>query len=147
MKLGGGHLSLELLGGNKGLKELVGRQEHLELEENVIDAYDLLGMERDVVHKGGHRLVDRWTAAVHAPLNPAVHVPSAVLQRHESTAGFAQSPGDQQLLAQSAAVLGHNYPNSEWYRDSYTLLTGVGLAPAENRSSWISQAIANVNPF
>lgn len=44
----------------------------------------------------------------------------------------------------AAAVLGHNYPNNEWYRDAYSLLSGQGLAPAENKSSWISQAISSV---
>jgi outer membrane protein assembly factor BamD len=40
----------------------------------------------------------------------------------------------------SAAVLGHNFPESRWYKDAYALLGHRGLAPAENRSSWISQA-------
>jgi outer membrane protein assembly factor BamD len=41
----------------------------------------------------------------------------------------------------TAAVLGHNYPNNAWYRDSYALLTGQGLAPRddEDGDSWISQ--------
>ena len=47
----------------------------------------------------------------------------------------------------AAAVLGQNYPNSEWYRDAYALLTGQGLSPVENTSSWISQALKSVNPF
>ena len=37
----------------------------------------------------------------------------------------------------TAAVLGHNYPGSEWYRDSYVLLTGVDLRPEESEESWI----------
>ena len=40
----------------------------------------------------------------------------------------------------SAAVLGHNFPDSRWYKDAYTLLTSRGLAPSENKGSWISQA-------
>jgi outer membrane protein assembly factor BamD len=31
----------------------------------------------------------------------------------------------------TASVLGHNYPGSEWYRDSYALLTGEGGQPPE----------------
>jgi outer membrane protein assembly factor BamD len=37
-------------------------------------------------------------------------------------------------------VLGHNYPDSPWYRDSYKLLQTGGLEPRENRGSWISKA-------
>jgi len=39
----------------------------------------------------------------------------------------------------TAAVLGHNYPGSIWYADSYVLLTGIDLRPEENRDSWISR--------
>lgn len=33
----------------------------------------------------------------------------------------------------TASVLGHNYPGSEWYRDSYALLTADGAQPQEQR--------------
>ncbi|MBD8554810.1 outer membrane protein assembly factor BamD [Rhizobium sp. CFBP 8762] len=40
----------------------------------------------------------------------------------------------------AAAVLGHNYPDSQWYADSYKLLQSGGLEPRENSGSWISRA-------
>jgi outer membrane assembly lipoprotein YfiO len=40
----------------------------------------------------------------------------------------------------AAAVLGHNYPDSQWYKDSYALLQSGGLEPREDRGSWISKA-------
>lgn len=40
----------------------------------------------------------------------------------------------------AAAVLGHNYPDSQWYKDSYKLLQSGGLEPRENSGSWLSQA-------
>jgi outer membrane protein assembly factor BamD len=41
----------------------------------------------------------------------------------------------------AAAVLGHNFPDSPWYKDSYTLVKGAGGEPtAENKGSWISRA-------
>ena len=40
----------------------------------------------------------------------------------------------------AAAVLGHNYPDSEWYADSYKLLQTKGLEPRENSGSWIARA-------
>jgi outer membrane protein assembly factor BamD len=40
----------------------------------------------------------------------------------------------------AAAVLGHNYPESQWYKDSYKLLQTGGLEPRENAGSWISRA-------
>jgi outer membrane protein assembly factor BamD len=40
----------------------------------------------------------------------------------------------------AAAVLGHNYPESSWYKDAFALLQGGGLQPQENHGSWISKA-------
>lgn len=40
----------------------------------------------------------------------------------------------------AAAVLGHNFPDSQWYKDSYALLEKGGLRPLENKNSWLSKA-------
>lgn len=47
----------------------------------------------------------------------------------------------------AAAVLGANYPQSEWYRDAYRLVKSDGQEPVANEESWISKAFASVNPF
>ena len=47
----------------------------------------------------------------------------------------------------AAAVLGHNYPDSDWYRDAYRLVSSDGQAPVQNDESWISKTFASVNPF
>jgi outer membrane protein assembly factor BamD len=47
----------------------------------------------------------------------------------------------------AAAVLGYNYPDSDWYRDAYQLVSSDGQAPVQNDESWISKAFASVNPF
>ena len=44
----------------------------------------------------------------------------------------------------AAAVLGHNFPDSEWYKHAYTLVKGGGLEPNENKGSWISKAFKKV---
>ena len=40
----------------------------------------------------------------------------------------------------SAAVLGHNFPDSRWYKDAHALMQSKGLQPSENKGSWISRA-------
>ena len=40
----------------------------------------------------------------------------------------------------AAAVLGHNFPDSPWYKDAYKLLKSAGGEPAENKGSWMSRA-------
>jgi outer membrane protein assembly factor BamD len=45
--------------------------------------------------------------------------------------------------AQTAtAILGHNFPNSPWYKDAYNLLQSGGLSPSENKQSWLSKLFA-----
>jgi outer membrane protein assembly factor BamD len=44
----------------------------------------------------------------------------------------------------AAAVLGHNFPDSPWYKDAYNLVRGGGLEPSENSGSWISKAFKKV---
>ena len=46
----------------------------------------------------------------------------------------------------AAAVLGHNFPNSQWYQDAYDLLKGHGLSPHEFGKSWISKIYHTVVP-
>lgn len=42
--------------------------------------------------------------------------------------------------AQSAgAILGHNFRGTEWYEDSYTLLTGQGLRPEARGNGWLAR--------
>jgi outer membrane protein assembly factor BamD len=44
----------------------------------------------------------------------------------------------------AAAVLGHNFPDSPWYKDAHALLTKGGVEPRENSESWISKAFRGV---
>lgn len=45
----------------------------------------------------------------------------------------------------SAAVLGHNYPGSDWYANSYALLTGRNLLPeGEDRDGFFSRVYRRV---
>jgi outer membrane protein assembly factor BamD len=39
----------------------------------------------------------------------------------------------------AAAILGHNYPDSQWYKDAHELLRNGGLEPHEHTDSWISK--------
>src|SRR3974377_1413025 len=40
----------------------------------------------------------------------------------------------------AAAVLGHNFPDSQWYKDAYRLIKSGGLEPHEDQGSWISRS-------
>jgi len=53
------------------------------------------------------------------------HVPEALHRLVESYLSLGVYPE----AMKAAAVLGHNYPDSKWYRYSYDLLTDEGLSP------------------
>ena len=44
----------------------------------------------------------------------------------------------------AAAVLGYNFPDSPWYRDSYRILRQRDLDPAEAESSWLTRTFNKV---
>ncbi|MDC0657286.1 outer membrane protein assembly factor BamD [Leisingera sp. SS27] len=39
----------------------------------------------------------------------------------------------------AAAILGHNFQSTDWYEDSYKLLTANGLKPRDRGNNWLSQ--------
>ncbi len=41
----------------------------------------------------------------------------------------------------AAAVLGHNFPNSSWYKESYALLQKQGLMPQVSQGSWMTDVL------
>jgi outer membrane protein assembly factor BamD len=63
------------------------------------------------------------------------HVEEALHRLTESYLALGIVPEAQT----AAAVLGHNFPDSQWYKDSYALLNKGGLRPEENKGSWMSR--------
>ena len=68
------------------------------------------------------------------------HVPEALHRLTESYLAL----GVESEAQTAAAVLGHNFPRSAWYNDSYGLLRGRNLEPSEDRKSWISRVWGSV---
>ena len=68
------------------------------------------------------------------------HVEEALLRLTECYMTLGIVPEAQT----AAAVLGHNFPESVWYKDAYGMLKGQGLEPQENNGSWISKAFRRI---
>ncbi len=58
------------------------------------------------------------------------HVPEALLRLTESYLAIGLT-GEAR---KTAAVLGHNFPGSEWYQDAYQLVEGTAPQPAEEEA-------------
>ncbi|NBC21665.1 MAG: outer membrane protein assembly factor BamD [Alphaproteobacteria bacterium] len=67
------------------------------------------------------------------------HVPEALHRLVEANLAI----GLRGEARAAGAVLGYNFPDSDWYRDSYSLLSGEGIDPrsatAEEREGWLSR--------
>ncbi|MBI1206235.1 MAG: outer membrane protein assembly factor BamD [Azospirillum sp.] len=68
------------------------------------------------------------------------HVPEALHRLVEAYLALGVTSEAQA----AAAVLGHNFPGSEWYQDSYALLVDAKLQPADSHKSWITRAWGSV---
>ena len=68
------------------------------------------------------------------------HVPEAL---HRLTEVYV-SLGVVHEAQNAAAVLGYNFPNSQWYKDSYRILRQRDLTPVKDEKSWISRALDTV---
>jgi outer membrane protein assembly factor BamD len=63
------------------------------------------------------------------------HVEEALMRLAEAYMAL----GIVQEAQTAAAVLGHNFPDSPWYKDAYRLVRTGGVDPSENKDSWISR--------
>jgi outer membrane protein assembly factor BamD len=78
----------------------------------------------------------------------------SVVQQYQTTPQIAEalerlteayySLGIDSEAQTAAAVLGANYPGSQWYVDAYNILKGRNLKPVEDKGSWISQAFHRI---
>jgi outer membrane protein assembly factor BamD len=70
------------------------------------------------------------------------HAPEALYRLVEAYLGL----GITEEAQTAAAVLGHNFPDSQWYHDAYDQLAGKGLSPHDFGGSWISSIWHTVVP-
>ena len=68
------------------------------------------------------------------------HAPEALHRLTEAYLALG-IPGEAQT---AAAVLGHNYPGSQWYEYSYALLVDSDLKPEADEGSWISRVFGDL---
>ncbi|MPY76500.1 MAG: outer membrane protein assembly factor BamD [Alphaproteobacteria bacterium] len=77
--------------------------------------------------------INRYRAVIER-YQTTTHVPEAL---HRLTECYL-ALGITDEAQMSAAVLGHNFPGSQWYEDSYAMLDNRNLRPQRKESSWLS---------
>ncbi len=107
----------------------------------------LAGKEMDVgrfyLRKGQHLAAINRFKVVTTEYQTTRHVEEALARLVE--AYYALGVVNEAQTA--AAVLGHNFPDSQWYKDSYALLRTGGYEPSETSGSWISKSFKNFRVF
>ncbi|MEM7693962.1 MAG: outer membrane protein assembly factor BamD [Pseudomonadota bacterium] len=68
------------------------------------------------------------------------HVEEALFRLTESYYAL----GLTQEAQTAAAVLGHNFPDSKWYRSAHSLLEKGGFSPEDSGGSWINRAFKRI---
>ncbi len=113
--------------------------------------YDqLAGKEMEVgrfyLERGQHlAAINRFRNVIEEPsYQRTTHAPEALHRLVEAYLSVGMTEQAQRM----AAVLGYNYPGSEWYQRSYTLMTGQGVeqvSPEEaERRGWLTRALDRV---
>ena len=89
----------------------------------------------------GHYIaaINRFRTVVEA-YGTTSQAPEALHRLVESYLGL----GVQSEAKNAAAVLGHNFPGSPWYVDSFAMLTGERLGPEIDEESWLSRNFRKV---
>jgi outer membrane protein assembly factor BamD len=129
----------------KGLQEIVRRFPNSEYARDARLKIDLTqdhlaGKEMDVGRwylRQNHHVaaINRFRRVVQK-FQTTSHVPEAL---HRLTEAYL-SMGILNEAQATAAVLGHNFPGSQWYQDSYKLLTKRNLVPKEDDRGWLSKS-------
>ena len=83
--------------------------------------------------------VNRYRAVIDK-FQTTSHVPEALHRLVECYLALGVRPEAQM----AGAVLGNNFPGSDWYADSYYLLEGQDLRPKRSEGSWLSRVWSSV---
>jgi outer membrane protein assembly factor BamD len=109
-------------------------RKHIRLARDVLAASEM-NVGRWYMKKGEYlAAINRFRSVISDYQNTA-HVEEALSRLVECY--YAMGVVNEAQTA--AAVLGHNFPDSTWYKESYTLLVSKGLEPREDSGSWISR--------
>lgn len=97
-------------------------QDHLAGKEMEIGRYYLVRKQYQAAINRFQKVVEKYQTTT--------HVPEAL---HRMVEGYLALGIDEEAK-RVASILGHNYPDSSWYKDTYRLITGQPLADGEKKS-------------
>lgn len=116
-------------------------QNRIRLAEDLLAASEM-SVGRYYQNRSNHvAAINRYKTVV-TEYQTTQQVEEALYRLVESNMALGIAPEAQT----AAAVLGHNYPNSEWYVHAHALLKSGGLSPQVTQGTWLSNAIKVITP-
>lgn len=104
----------------------------------------LAGKEMEIgryyLKRGEHNAAINRFLVVIRDYQTTTHVPEALHRLVESY----MTLGLKDEATHVAAVLGHNYPGSRWYQDSYALIDPGQRAKIKDERSWVSRTLSSL---
>jgi outer membrane protein assembly factor BamD len=106
----------------------------IRLCEDTLAAHEMEVGRYYMDHKDYIAAINRFKTVV-SDYQTTAHVEEALYRLTAAYLSLGIAPEAQG----AAAVLGHNFPDSPWYKDSYALLKSQGLMPSHNAESWAAK--------
>jgi outer membrane protein assembly factor BamD len=116
-------------------------ENRIRLAEDTLAAAEMNVARYYQEHNNPVAAINRYKTVV-SDFQTTAHVEEALYRLVETNMALGIVAEAQSVTA----VLGHNYPNSEWYKHSYALLKSGGLSPQFNSGSWISKTLKALVP-
>ena len=106
-------------------------ENRIKIAEDVLAASEM-SVGRFYLKKNNHLAAINRFKVVVAEYQTTRHVEEALYRITESNMSLGVVPEAQA----AAAVLGHNFPESQWYKDAYALLKSGGVTPQAGVGGW-----------
>jgi outer membrane protein assembly factor BamD len=120
-----------------------GRQavNRIKLAEDLLAASEM-NVGRYYQNRGNHLAAINRYKTVITDYQTTPQVEEALYRLVESNMALGIVPEAQT----ATAVLGHNYPNSQWYKHAYALLKSGGVSPQVTQGTWLSNTLKTLTP-
>jgi outer membrane protein assembly factor BamD len=116
-------------------------ENRIRIAEDVLAASEM-NVGRYYLKRSNHvAAINRFKIVV-AEFQTTAHVEEALYRIVEGNMAL----GVVQEAQAAGAVLGHNFPDSAWYKDAHALLKSGGVAPSNSPASWIAQTWKSIAP-
>jgi outer membrane protein assembly factor BamD len=113
----------------------------LRIAEDILAASEM-NVGRYYLNRKNHvGAINRFKTVV-AEYQTTAHVEEALYRICEANMTLGVVPEAQA----AAAVLGHNFPNSDWYKRSHALLKSGGVSPSIGGDSWFTKTLKALTP-